>query len=53
MSIKDRTSHLMVMLPAQMIEDIDEYQEEKRLRTRHETIRELIQLGLDHEESGE
>lgn len=47
MSIKDRTSHLMVMLPVQMIEEIDEYQEENRLRTRHETIRTLIKMGLE------
>lgn len=47
MSIKDRTSHLMVMLPVQMIEEIDEYQQENRLRTRHETIRALIKIGLE------
>lgn len=50
MSIKDRTSHLMVMLPVKMIEEIDEYQQENRLRTRHETIRTLIKIGLEHRE---
>jgi len=38
------------MLPTQMIEEIDEYQQENRLRTRHETIRELIKIGLEQNE---
>lgn len=37
----------MVMLPAQMIKDIEDYKDEHRLRTRNQTIRTLIQKGLE------
>ncbi|HLS35513.1 MAG TPA: hypothetical protein VK061_04705 [Bacillota bacterium] len=36
----------MIMLPAELISDIENYQEEHRVRTRNEAIRELIQKGL-------
>lgn len=46
MSIKNRTSHLMLMLPADLIEEIEAYKEENRIRSKNETIRTLIQKGL-------
>lgn len=47
MSIKNRTKHAMIMLPAQLIQEIEAYQEEYRVRTRNKAIRELIQKGLE------
>lgn len=37
------------MLPADLIEEIDAYKEEHRIRTKNETIRTLILKGLEAE----
>lgn len=50
MSIKDRTTHLMLMLPVALVEEVETYQEENRIRTTHETIRTLIKKGLEQQE---
>lgn len=50
MSIKDRTTHLMVMLPVQLVEEIEAYQDENRIRTKHKTIRTLIKKGLEQQD---
>ncbi len=50
MSIKDRTTHLMVMLPIDLLEEIEEYRDENRIRGKHETIRTLIKKGLTSSE---
>lgn len=47
MSIKDRTTHAFVMLPGDMIKQIKEYKDDKRIRTRNEAIRILIKKGLE------
>lgn len=51
MSIKDRTTSAFVLLPAQLIEEIKDYKDEQRIRTRNEAIRKLIKLGLEAEDS--
>jgi len=50
MSIKDRTTHLMVMFPVDMVEEIEEYKFNNRIRSRSEAIRTLIKLGLQDKE---
>lgn len=50
MSIKDRTTHLMVMLPVELVQEIETYQEENRIRTTHTTVRTLIKKGLEQQE---
>lgn len=50
MSIKDRTTHLMVMLPVQLVQEIESYQDENRIRTTHETVRILIKKGLEQQD---
>lgn len=47
MSIKNRTSHFMLMLPGKLIEEIEKYKDENRLKSKNETIRTLIQKGLE------
>jgi len=47
MSIKDRTTHLMVMLPVNLLDEIESYKDENRIRTKHETVRKLITKGLE------
>lgn len=47
MSIKDRTTHLMVMFPVDMVKEIEEYKLDNRIRTRSEAIRKLIEIGLE------
>lgn len=51
MSIKDRTTSAFVMLPADMIEQIKNYKDDQRIRTRNEAIRTLIKKGLEAEDS--
>lgn len=46
MSIKDRTTHLMVMLPVDLVKEIEDYKDENRIRGKNETIRTLIKKGL-------
>lgn len=50
MSIKDRTTHLMVMLPVKLLEEIETYQDENRIRSKHKTIRTLIKKGLEQQD---
>lgn len=47
MSIKDRTTHLMVILPVELETKISAYQEAHNFRGKNETIRALIKKGLD------
>lgn len=47
MRLKDRTTHLMLMLPVGMVEEIEEYKEDHRIRTNHEAVRALIKKGLE------
>lgn len=47
MSIKDRTTHLMVMLPVNLVDEIETYKDENRIRSKNETIRTLILKGLE------
>lgn len=47
MAIKNRTTHAMIMLPADLLDDIESFQEDHRVRTRNKAIRELIRQGLD------
>lgn len=47
MSRENRTSHLMVMFPADMVEEIDQYREDNRIRSRNKTIRALVKKGLE------
>lgn len=51
MKLKNRTTHLMVMLPVEMVQDIEDYKEDNRIRTNHKAIRALIQKGLDDSEA--
>ena len=46
MPIKNRTTHLMVMFPVDMVKQINEYKDENRIKTTSEAIRTLIKLGL-------
>ena len=46
MSIKDRTTYEMIMFPAKLLKEIDEYQEAHKINSRNEAIRKLIQTGL-------
>ena len=46
MSIKDRTTHLMLMLPENLLDEIESYKDENRIRSKNETIRTLILKGL-------
>ncbi len=47
MAIKDRTTHLMVMFPVDLVKKIEEYKSDNRIRTRSEAIRILIKIGLE------
>lgn len=47
MSIKDRNTHIMVMLPVDLDQQIDKYQETHNIRGKNETIRALIKKGLE------
>lgn len=47
MRLKNRTTHLMVMLPVDMVNEIENYQEDNRIRTKHKAIRMLIKKGLE------
>jgi len=47
MSIKNRTTQALVMLPTDMIEQIKDYKDDNRMRTRNEAIRILIKKGLE------
>ena len=49
MSIKDRNTHLMVMLTVELETEIAEYQETHKFRGKNETIRALIKKGLEAE----
>lgn len=46
MKLKDRTTHLMLMLPVGMVQEIKDFQEDNRIRTNHEAVRMLIKKGL-------
>lgn len=37
----------MVMLPSEMLEEIEQYKDDYRIRTRNKAIRTLIQKGLE------
>lgn len=50
MSTKNRTKHLMIMFPVEMVEQIDEYKTENKIRTRSKAIRKLIETGLQDSE---
>lgn len=47
MSIKNRAKHLMIMFPEQMVQQIDEYKTDNKIRTRSKAIRKLIQTSLE------
>ena len=47
MSIKDRTTHLMVILPVELDQEIKKYQDTHNIRGKNETIRALIKKGLE------
>lgn len=50
MSIKNRSKHLMIMFPEQMVQQIDEYKTENKIRTRSKAIRKLIETSLKDDE---
>lgn len=50
MSIKNRSKHLMIMFPKNMVQQIDEYKTEHKIRTRSKAIRKLIETGLKETE---
>lgn len=50
MSVKNRTTHLMVMLPVELVQEIESYQNSNRIRGTNETVRTLIKKGLTVED---
>lgn len=44
---KDKNTQVLVTLPHEMLEQIEKYWHENKLKNRSETIRELIQKGLE------
>ncbi|MBU5467898.1 hypothetical protein KQI49_13795 [Virgibacillus sp. MSJ-26] len=50
MAIKNRTTHLMVMFPVDMVEEIEAYKFNNRIKTTSEAIRTLIKIGLEETE---
>lgn len=50
MSIKNRSKHLMIMFPVNLVEQIDEYKSDHNIRTRSKAIRKLIENGLKESE---
>jgi len=50
MSIKNRTTHLMVMFPVDMVEEIEAYKYDNRIKSTSEAIRTLIKIGLEETE---
>ena len=44
---KNKNTQILVTFPNEMIEEIEEYWHENKFKNRNETIRELVQLGLD------
>lgn len=50
MRLKNRTTHLMLMLPVSLVDEIEKYKEDHRIRTKHEAVRALINKGLKKSE---
>ena len=46
MSIKNRSKHLMIMFPENLVQQIDDYKSEHNIRSRNKAIRQLIETGL-------
>jgi len=46
MKPENRTTHLMLMLPVSMVDEIKKYKEDHRIQTNHEAVRRLIREGL-------
>ena len=49
MSTKNRSKHLMIMFPENMVQQIDEYMTENNIRSRNKAIRQLIENGLKND----
>jgi metal-responsive CopG/Arc/MetJ family transcriptional regulator len=48
---KSKNTQVLVTFPNEVLEQIENYWYEKRLKNRNEAIRELIQKGLEKEQS--
>lgn len=46
---KDKNTQVLVTFPNDLLEKIDEYWHDKKLKNRNETIRELIKKSLEKE----
>lgn len=47
---KDKNKQILVTFPNEILESVEEYWHERKLKNRSEAIRELIQIGLKHQE---
>jgi metal-responsive CopG/Arc/MetJ family transcriptional regulator len=48
---KTKNTQVLVTFPNELIDDIEKYWHENKLKNRNEAIRELVQLGLKKEQS--
>jgi metal-responsive CopG/Arc/MetJ family transcriptional regulator len=48
---KEKNTQILVTFPNEMLDDIEDYQFENRIKNRNETIRQLIEKGLKKEHS--
>jgi metal-responsive CopG/Arc/MetJ family transcriptional regulator len=48
---KKKNTQVLVTLPSEMLEKIDQYWHDKKLMNRNETIRQLITKGLESEKA--
>lgn len=46
---KEKNKQILVTFPNELLDQIEEYWHEKKLKNRNEAIRELIQKGLENE----
>lgn len=47
---KTKNSQILVTFPKEMVDQIEEYWHENKLKNRNEAIRKLVQLGLKKEQ---
>nr|BDD47228.1 hypothetical protein 2 [Bacillaceae bacterium] len=48
---KDKNTQILVTFPIEMVEEIEKYWHENKLKNRNETIRELVKKGLEKEQT--
>lgn len=48
---KTKNTQILVTFPNELFEEIEKYWHEKKLKNRNEAIRELVQKGLQKEQS--